>query len=296
MTAEKAGILFADVGGSTALYSSIGDGQARRLVGACLERMTDITAQFHGRLVKTVGDAVMCVFPSADTLVSAACAMQNAINAGEGERGLAIRIGLNFGPVIEEPDGDVFGNTVNLAARMAALAREGQILTGVEAAQTLAGRDYPVSRLINVTRLKGFAEPQPVYEIVWRPSEVTRLFAVTPGQVQGAAEGAAMLSLAWSDASLDLRHSHVPVRLGRSPEADIQIVSERISRLHCLIEPRRNGFFLTDQSTNGTFVQAQGGNEIFLRGEGTFLVGTGTIALGLPVDQAGVERVRYRVH
>ena len=296
MTAGKAGILFADVSGSTALYSSLGDERARRLIGACLERMIGIAERFHGRLVKTVGDAVMCAFPSADRLVGAACAMQNAVSADEGDQGLAIRIGLNFGPVIEDPDGDLFGNTVNLAARMAALAHEGQILTGAETAQTLAGGDCPASRLIDVTRLKGFAEPQPVHEILWRPAEATRLFAVTPGRPLGGADAPATLSLSWADSSLDMRRTQSPLRLGRSADADIQIVSDRVSRLHCLIEPRRNGFFLTDQSTNGTFVQMQGGDEIFLRGEGTFLIGTGVIALGLPVRQAGIERLSYRVY
>lgn len=295
VTAIRAGILFADVSGSTALYSRVGDEPARRLVGDCLTRMIEIAEAHRGRLVKTVGDAVMCVFPSAAALVRAACAMQGDTCAeGEGA-GLAIRIGANFGPLLEDDDGDVFGNTVNLAARMAALAREGQILTGEDVARTLDGTDGPPARLIDMARMKGFADPQPVYEILWRPAEVTRLFAVAPEHAGTDSDAPATLALEWSGTRLDVPHCHGPVRLGRGPDADIRIVSDRVSRLHCLIEPRRNGFFLTDQSTNGTFVQAQGGDELFLRGEGTFLVGAGTVALGLPVAQAGVEVLRYRV-
>jgi class 3 adenylate cyclase len=288
----KAGVLFADVSGSTALYSDVGDELARSLIGGCLARMGVIAGQFQGRVVKTVGDEVMCVFPAPDAMVLAACAMQNRAVAGKG-RCLSLRIGLNFGPVIEDADGDVFGNTVNLAARMAALARPGQILTGEDAVHTLKSDDYPAVRLLDVAKLKGFSDLQSVYEILWRPQEVTRLFAVAPGHAQGGEGAPAMLSLTWSGSRLDMRLSGEPVALGRSPDADIQILSDRVSRVHCLIEPRRNGFFLSDQSTNGTFVRAQGGDEIFLRGEGTFLIGTGTITLGLPERQAGVEVVRY---
>ena len=69
-------VLFADVAGSTALYEVLGDERAFALVGSCLATMSACTTEVHGRVVKTIGDAVMAVFKSADDAAAAAAEMQ----------------------------------------------------------------------------------------------------------------------------------------------------------------------------------------------------------------------------
>ena len=69
-------VLFADVAGSTALYEILGDTRAFALVGNCLETMSHCTTEVHGRVVKTIGDAVMSVFKDADEAAAAAAEMQ----------------------------------------------------------------------------------------------------------------------------------------------------------------------------------------------------------------------------
>src|SRR5260370_20450390 len=84
-----------------------------------------------GRVVQTIGDEVLCVFPSALAATQAATEMQSRVEMQEpvsGQR-LQIHIGLQFGPVLEEGH-DVFGDCVNVAARMVEVAKPSQIIAG----------------------------------------------------------------------------------------------------------------------------------------------------------------------
>src|SRR5205823_4973095 len=91
-----------------------------------------------GRVVKTIGDEVMAVFATADAGGSAAAEMQAAVSAlpAVGDTRLGVKIGFHSGPVIQQND-DVFGDTVNMAARLVEQAVKGQIITSQETAQVL---------------------------------------------------------------------------------------------------------------------------------------------------------------
>src|SRR4029079_3725624 len=101
----------------------------RNVVEACLGLVISVLPRYEGRLVKTIGDEAMCVFPSADLAVLAASEIQSLIaSRNPGNHSLTMHVGLPFGPVLLE-DGDVFGDTVNSAAYLTAMATSGQILT-----------------------------------------------------------------------------------------------------------------------------------------------------------------------
>src|SRR5690348_9162364 len=122
-------VLFADISDSTSLYQKLGDVAARNIVNACITLVNSIVLRFDGRLVKTIGDEAMCVFPSADLAVLAASDMQSQVVAKRpGNYPISIHIGLHHGPVLVEED-DVFGDTVNVAAYLTAVAAAEQILT-----------------------------------------------------------------------------------------------------------------------------------------------------------------------
>ena len=76
---KKLAILFADISGSTALYAKHGDGAARQMVAACINIMAVSINAYLGRLIKTIGDEIMCTFPTAEAALHAACAMQAAV-------------------------------------------------------------------------------------------------------------------------------------------------------------------------------------------------------------------------
>src|SRR5262245_37648576 len=116
-------VVFADVSGSTALYESVGDQLAHRAISGCVELFKDEVAGQGGRVVKTIGDEVMAVFPDANGAARAALGMQRGVDAMPQveDSKLGCRIGFHGGSLIHR-DGDVFGDAVNLAARLAGLA------------------------------------------------------------------------------------------------------------------------------------------------------------------------------
>ena len=93
-------VLFADVSDSTGLYHKLGDATARNVINACLTEIIGLLPRFDGRAIKTIGDEVMCVFPSADLAVLAASEMQSLITSGKtGNHPVLIHVGLHHGSV-----------------------------------------------------------------------------------------------------------------------------------------------------------------------------------------------------
>lgn len=129
--------LFTDLKGSTALYDRVGDVMAYDLVRAHFDLLNKIVASEEGAVVKTIGDAVMATFETSDHAVSAALKMRDAIRqvGADGENGregdLLLKIGIHEGPclaVMLNDRQDYFGQTVNIAARVQALADSRTIL------------------------------------------------------------------------------------------------------------------------------------------------------------------------
>jgi class 3 adenylate cyclase len=124
--------LFTDLKGSTALYDRVGDLKAYDLVREHFDLLHRIVAAEAGAVVKTIGDAVMATFERPDQAVSAALKMRDAIGGIEGQgEDLLLKIGIHEGPclaVMLNDRQDYFGQTVNIAARVQALADSRAIL------------------------------------------------------------------------------------------------------------------------------------------------------------------------
>ncbi len=127
-------ILFTDLRGSTALYDRVGDLAAFDLVRSHFGELIGAVTAEGGAVVKTIGDAVMATFPTADRALCAAMRMREAmrgINAARGSDDLALNIGLHEGPclaVMLDERQDYFGQTVNIAARVQDLAEPTAVL------------------------------------------------------------------------------------------------------------------------------------------------------------------------
>ena len=168
MSTNEMSVLFADISGSTKLYDTLGDTQAKKLVDECIGIMRDIVARYKGRVIKTIGDEVMCVLPDADSGHLAAADMQLKISSLQivGNVRRAIRVGFHCGPVIEE-SGDVFGDTVNMAARMAGLAKGMQIITTRATVDKLSAPLRSSTRGIAALSVKGKGDDVDVCEVIW---------------------------------------------------------------------------------------------------------------------------------
>lgn len=278
-------VLFADVSGSTRLYESTGDSEAKRLVDGCLGILRAVTAEFGGRVIKTIGDELMCVFPNADTAAQAACEMQGRQSEHESatRHGLSIRIGFHAGAVIAE-NGDVFGDTVNTAARMTGLAKGGQIITTGTAARSMSPLLRASTRSIDSFAVKGKADSIEICEVVWLADNLTMMTGRTPPP---AATQPASLQLVYPGGTLTLTQKEPPVTIGRDATCRIAIPVQFASRTHARIEFRRDKFVLTDTSTNGTYVLAGGDGEVILKREDFILRGAGRIGLGHSCHEGG---------
>ena len=249
-------ILFAEITGNTRLHEVLGEAAARAKVAIALDLLTDITQRSGGKVIKTIGDEIMCTFPSAEQATTAACEMQESIedevteHTDAGPVSLSIRCGLHFGPAIEESN-DVFGDAVNVAARMASMAKSGQIITTQVSVDELPPILRASTRFIDRAPVKGKKETLDIFEILWQQEDVTRM---STGVVEQPTSDPVRMRLSYRDETLLLDERTTQIIMGRSKTADLTVHESLASRQHVKIEHRRGRFFIIDQSTNGTYV------------------------------------------
>jgi len=254
------------------------------IVAACLKRLREATEGHGGRVVKTIGDDLMALFPSPDAAAAAAAAMQKALESmpeGEGATRPGVRVGFHSGPVINQ-DGDVFGDTVNMAARLAQQAIREQIITSADTAQGLSAHYKACLRALYAVELKGKAEPVDLCEVVWRVGTGTDTFTFEAGIKAAMAAKIVQLRLVHKGAEIPRRRDSDSFVIGRDPECDLPITHHLISRKHCSIHKRGDKFVLADQSSNGTFVTVAGDSEFALHREEFILRKNGCISFGQP--------------
>ena len=167
--------LFTDLKGSTELYERVGDLVAFDLVRVHFRVLNEIVAAEAGAVVKTIGDAVMATFPTPDRAVAAALRMREAMHAHNDDRSrenLLLKIGIHEGPclaVVLNDRQDYFGTTVNIAARVQALADSRTILaTGAVVTHPQASSLLRINGLRPISQrraLRGIADEVAVYEI-----------------------------------------------------------------------------------------------------------------------------------
>src|SRR5580698_8661066 len=175
-TRKIAAILVSDVVG----YSRLAEADEERILArlrALRSDLIDPTISVHrGRIVKRTGDGSVIEFRSVVDAVRCAIEVQHAMverNAGVPEdRRILFRIGIHLGDVVEESDGDLMGDGVNIAARLVAIATPDAICLSEDAYRQVKGRlDLAVTDL-GPTQLKNIAEPVRVYSLeVGQPAQ-----------------------------------------------------------------------------------------------------------------------------
>src|SRR5580698_411754 len=176
-TRKLAAILVADVVGYSRLAGADEERTLARLRGLRSDLIDPAIAAHHGRIVKRTGDGSIIEFRSVVDAVHCAIEVQHGMierNAGvPPERRIEFRIGIHLGDVVEESDGDLMGDGVNIAARLEGIAKPGAICLSEDAYRQVKGRlDLKVSDL-GPTQLKNIAEPVRVYALqVGKPARV----------------------------------------------------------------------------------------------------------------------------
>jgi len=269
-------VLFADISGSAKLYETLGDAEALATVDRCLAIVRKACTDSGGTVVKTIGDEVMAVFPTADAAARAATDMQAHVSIQRTSRGapLAIHVGFNFGPVLEEGN-DFFGDTVTVAARLSTLARAGQVFTSEQTASQLAPALRARTRSQQAHTVKGKQKDIDLFELVWQETEDELTALSTHVKVRPA-----HLSLKHGDREIKLSEATPTLSIGRDLANEVVLADRKASRMHARIERRRDKFVLIDHSSNGTYVMVDNEAEIALRREELVLRNRGHISFG----------------
>ena len=285
-------VMFADISGSTGLYESLGDARAHRVVAATLQIMTGAVQACGGRMIKTVGDALLCAYPSADDGARGAIAIQKALqglqqvpDAGR----VAVRIGFNCGPVVEA-GGDVFGDSVNVAARLVHLARPQQILTTATCVEQLSPVYRTKARELQLIGVRGRDSYVPVWELPWRPEEDQTQRVLSPVR---QARGGSLLRFEFRGRTWELWREGDVLTMGRDESNQVRLDGHLASRDHARIIVRNGKFVLIDHSTNGTYLLPDGGASVAMMHEEYVLSGGGKISFGNVAATASNELARY---
>jgi class 3 adenylate cyclase len=285
--------MFADVCGSADLFDAVGNARGQATIAPLLTTLSDAVGRHSGRVIKTIGSQVMSVFPSARQAAAAAVDVQHSARpaiqqAGAGS--LAIRVGFHYGPVIHQ-EADVFGDAVNIAARVLSHAKPGQILLTLDTARELPKEVGTNIRPVGNTHVKGKAEPLALMELIWDRENLTMAIARLETKSTDA-----RLTAQFGDTTIELDASKPVLQMGRAEGNDFVVSGPLVSRVHARIEYRRNRFYLIDQSSNGTFLSIRGQAEIVLRRDETTLESSGLIGLGTSTDEAPDLCLQFNVY
>jgi hypothetical protein len=219
--------------------------------------------------------------------------VREPVPGAEGAGKLRLRIGFAAGSAVER-DGDLFGDVVNIAARLAAMAKADQILTTSATSEAFQPELKECTRLFDQTPVKGIKEVISVVQVLWERRNQTTLVVLQPS----ATSLSSKLELDYDGKTYTFTSKEVPKRIGRADDCDVVVRSDRASRYHARIEYNRGKFTLVDESSNGTYVEveeARGArrNLVYVRNEIFVLFGTGRFSLGTrPTDDPHVLTFR----
>ena len=163
-------LMFVDIVGSTTYFDRYGDVSGLVWVHKCIDMLIPVAEQHSGTVSKTIGDAVMTYYEDPLESVRAAIDMQRALQNYNQHKveidQIKVRIGLNYGLGLIK-DKDVFGDVVNVAARIESMAKADQIFIGSTLEEKIRNANLPVRKLPEVS-VKGKAEKIEVYEVLWK--------------------------------------------------------------------------------------------------------------------------------
>ncbi len=191
-TRKLAAILVTDVVGYSRLAGADEDRILARLRTLRSDLIDPIISVHHGRIVKRTGDGSIIEFRSVVDAVRCAIEVQTGMverNVGVPEdRRIEFRVGIHLGDVVEEADGDLMGDGVNIASRLEGIAKPGAICLSEQAYWQVKGRLEMAVSDLGATQLKNIAEPVHVYSLeVGQPAQAKPAVTVAAAKVESAA-------------------------------------------------------------------------------------------------------------
>ena len=304
-TTVQTTVVFADLMGSTGVFESTGNAKATQLVTGLTNWIGEVCVANGGRVVKTLGDGVLAIFPTAPGAVNAVVEMQRyhqqRLDKTPATMRMPIRIGVASGPV-EIVDGDCYGDAVNVAARLSDLSGPHQIWASYTALDDHGKSPDGVRfRPVGPITIRGRAEPCSVYQVEWKAEE-NSAFLTLQADLQPSVIGdvpdalGRQIELAYAGYVQSFKSFNLPIHIGRVRGVEFVVDDLRVSREHCRIGWRNGSVMLVDVSTYGSCVRFDGGgSDLLLRRDECVLHGRGEVALGAAFADVNVPVVTFSV-
>jgi adenylate cyclase len=235
-------VVFVDITGSSQLFVDVGDDRARSLVAATLDRWSVLVTRHQGQVVQLRGDGMLYIFATVGGAVDAVVGMRDMSYAPP----LSMHAGIHAGPLLQDSD-QLYGNMVNVAARLADIAKKAEIVMSAAARKELPDAERFNLRLISDVPIKGKAEPVDVFLL---PDPKQRITEYRP-PLKPAAHGRS-LKLRYAGKAFVIDADSPKCLIGRDDECRLKVEHALVSRRHASVEYVLGKFFLHEHSTNGT--------------------------------------------
>lgn len=301
----QATVVFTDLHGSTAVFEALGNVLATETITKITSWIAQQCELANGRVVKTLGDGVLALFPDGASAVKAVVELQRGhfkhmIRLPK-DTAMPIRIGLASGDV-ELVSGDCYGDAVNVAARLCDLSGPNQIWADAASLHNVSEAQGVTFRILGPINIRGRAEPCTVYQIEWREEEVSDFLTmqgeIDPMLVPGESDVLGReVELRWQEHSQIFRSFELPVHIGRVRHVEFMVNDPRVSRTHARLEWRNGSVVLVDVSSYGSWIRfsGSGGADVLLRREECVLHGEGELALGASFADPNVPTVHFKI-
>lgn len=290
---REVSILLADVTGSTSLYSKSGDSEALNQIRNYLGHIRRIVSQEGGSFIHSKGDDVLCTFktPAAALMATRGILSKNLRN------NLSVHAGLHHGVVIRTDD-DIYGDCVNVCARLASLANPGEALMSQDFVDQLPDQHRNSLRVLDDIQFKGKDQPIRVYTVVSEGTamhtEIGNLDNSLVAAMPNTADMRVCVELTYGDQKV-VCSENTNVTIGRSDDNDLVIPQPWVSRQHATISVLRNKAQLIDRSSGGTYIIMGENPELPALRETVLLIGSGTISPTLETSRQRAEIIRFNV-
>lgn len=298
-------VVFTDLHGSTAVFESLGNARATEIITKITAWIAQQCESSGGRVVKTLGDGVLALFPDGQRATTAVIELQRLhcrrILHVPPELGLAMRIGMASGEV-EMVAGDCYGDAVNVAARLCDLCGPNQIWASAASLNAVSEPEEVTFRALGPIAIRGRAEPCSVIQIEWRTEDKSD-FLTMQGRLDDVYSSGKVdalgreIELTWLTSTKRFRSFDLPVHIGRVRTVEFMVNDPRVSRMHARLEWRNGSVVMVDVSSYGSWVRFAGakGADVLLRREECVLHGKGELALGASFADLSVPTVQFSV-
>ena len=284
-------IMSADIAGSTALYEQVGDVQAQALVADCLKTLKALSEEHHGRVLAEVGDQIVALFEDASAAAGAACeihAEMHERNSRESGPRIRMRIGMHCGPLDADADA-LAGETAKIAHWAGRHAKPEQTLATID---QLPRMFRAVSRYVDDETWNFISlEHVELYEIIWDVESITAYNGEAPNR---DSQTYSAVECTYAGRSVQVDASRPVISIGRGDKNDLIVSKDLVSRQHLSAQFSRGRCTITDNSTNGSWLQGSDGRGVEFKLESLRLTGEGQIIPGKPGPEESDYAIKFR--